>query len=115
MALTDDLLIILCSYSRGYRLMRARIYGYPSGARQVSPRFEKASDATMRVTLSRLKQRGFVKNNKTGLWKITESGRAHLSRKLYFLPQHSKKATENHLKNMIISFDIPEKHKHKRN
>ena len=114
MALTDDLLIILCSYSKGYRLMRGRIHGYSSGVRQVSSRFERASDATMRVTLSRLKQRGFVKNNKTGFWKITESGRAYLSRKLYFLPQHSKKTTKNYLKNMIVSFDIPEKHKYKR-
>lgn len=114
MGSADELLTIISSYSGGYRLMRAKIHGYHSGMQSFSSHYKKASDGAVRVTLSRLKQKGFVKN-KRGIWEITKNGRAYLSRKLYFLPHHSQKISEKRAKNIIISFDIPEKYKHKRN
>ncbi len=68
----------------------------------------------MRVTLSRLKKRGYVENKK-GIWQITKAGRARLSNKISFLPTHSRKIIRQGPKSIVISFDIPEAYKKKRN
>lgn len=112
----DDILTVLSSYSGGYRLMRARMRGStwrPRGG--ITPySFQDTPDAIMRVTLSRLKSKGYVENKK-GIWKITKAGREHLLKKISFLPAHSKIIAKSQPKNIIISFDIPEAHKKKRN
>ncbi len=79
-----------------------------------SNNFQDTSDATMRVTLSRLKKRGYVENKK-GTWQITKTGRAYLAKKISsFFPVHSKRINRQQPKSIIISFDIPEAHKNKR-
>ena len=107
MSATDDFLIILSSYSGGYRLMRARMRGdtrqFHSGIPDRSA--ERASDATMRVTLSRLKKRGLIENKK-GVWSITKWGREYLADKNIF-PRHAQKHIAHGTKNLILSFDIP--------
>jgi len=95
--------------------MRARIQG--SNWRpnvKTSYNFQDASDATMRVTLSRLKRKGYVENKK-GTWQITKAGRAYLAKKISSaFPTHSKRIIKQQPKSIIISFDIPETHKNKR-
>ncbi|OGY97845.1 MAG: hypothetical protein A3A43_03585 [Candidatus Liptonbacteria bacterium RIFCSPLOWO2_01_FULL_56_20] len=115
MSLVDDLLVILSSYSQGYRLMRARGRGSvrrPEVRRM--ERFAHASEATIQVTLSRLKKKGLVQGS-GGIWKITAAGLLHVRRKQHAPPAHSRKSHAMGPKNMIIAFDIPEKDKRKRN
>jgi hypothetical protein len=107
MNVTEDILYILSNYSGGYKLMRARLHGY-TGPVGFEKKQTHANDNTLRVTLSRLKERGLVKNEDR-IWSITKDGLAYLKslrakkrRKEY--PQH--RAGES---NMIISFDVPEK------
>ncbi|HUX36175.1 MAG TPA: hypothetical protein VMV71_04055 [Candidatus Paceibacterota bacterium] len=96
--------------------MRAKISGRAWRSDiKTSSNFRNVSDATMRVTLSRLKRKGYVENKK-GMWQITKAGRARIAKKIYsFFPTHSKRITRQQSKNIIISFDIPEAHKKKRN
>ena len=93
--------------------MRRRMHGYTGPA--LPGRFQETSRPTLRVTLSRLKKKGFVES-KSGSWAITKRGRDFLvkalrmrAHKSYFL--HASKKKE---KNLIIVFDIPEKQKSKR-
>ncbi|MBI4084964.1 MAG: hypothetical protein HY432_00435 [Candidatus Liptonbacteria bacterium] len=115
MGLVDDLLTILSGYSGGYRLMRRKISGnvWQSSGKSFNA-FQASSDAVVRVTLSRLKKKGFVEN-KRGLWQITKAGRTYLTNKIPLFPEHSKKVSKSMPKNIVVSFDIPEKFRHKRN
>jgi len=123
MNVTDDTLIILGSYSRGYALMRRRLRGYTGPAD--FPRLKQSLDVkenTLRITLSRLKKRGLVQN-RTGTWTITKQGRKYLEERLekflkgiFFSIAHApySKITHKNQRNMIVAFDIPEKQKNKR-
>lgn len=117
MTLTEEILIILTSYHKGYRLLRMRMHGHDTSILPSS--FEKlslASDNTLRVTLSRLKKAGLIENtgNREGFWKITPKGKDYTPRKSGLLPKHNGFTRSAKLKNMIIAFDIPETHRHKR-
>ena len=116
MTLTEEILTILTSYHKGYRLLRMRMHGInPQLLPDLKPKLQNASNNTLRVTLSRLKQKGLVENT-NGTWKITEKGRGRLAtlRRTLF-PKHSPTASRTKkLKNLIIAFDIPESHRHKR-
>lgn len=109
MSLVEDLLTILLSYHDGYRLMRRRIAGYPD--HRLSDKFSRASEQTLRVTLSRLKRKGLV-GNEGGLWKITKKGTVYLSDKTNFHNVYDHRRRTD--KNIIVAFDIPEQHKRKR-
>ena len=115
MSLGEDLLIILSSYSGGYRLMRRRIMGDTRPARFKS--FKRATDASVRVTLSRLKQRGLIEN-KNGLWKITERGIKRLASGIFRKSHTRRKKSGNknisNSRHLIIAFDIPEAQRGKR-
>jgi len=106
MSFSDDLLVILSSYSDGYRLMRAHMRGYKTYGSYDD--VQKISRNTLQVTLSRLKKRGYVINEKKGIWKITEAGKKYFLSKLPKLPK-SKKKTPERVKSIIVVFDIPEK------
>ena len=121
MTLTEEILTILTSYSRGYHLMRMKMHGtdlraLPSALKKLPV----ASTNTLRVTLSRLKRAGLIEN-KDGIWKITQKGKTYMPRKIGLLPAHSNARSRSDLrgssksKNMIIAFDIPEMHRRKRN
>lgn len=115
MTLTEEILAILTSYHKGYRLLRMRMRGrdmsiLPSPFKKLST----ASDNTLRVTLARLKKVGLIEKEK-GLWKITQRGKNYKPRKRIDLPKHSNHSNTTRSKNMIIAFDIPEIHKHRRN
>jgi|SRR3989344_3468470 len=121
---TEDLLIILGSYSAGYALMRRRFRGDfgPAKFRNIQKNFDARSN-TLRIALSRLKKRGLVENDGM-VWRITGRGREYIRRRIAMIkksgitaPPHgvAKFGARSAPKNMIISFDIPEAERAKRN
>jgi|SRR3989344_1421185 len=97
MSLVDDIL-------NGLIGKRRRGYGiYFTGGDDA----EKISSDVLRVTLWRLKKKGYVMNEKKGVWKITEVGKEYLLRKLPRTRKSEKKLPAK-VKNLIIVFDIPE-------
>jgi len=115
MSFGDDLLVILSSYSGGYKLMRRRMMGDSRNFQSASSRPRReSSDQTMRVTLSRLKKRGLAEN-KDGIWKITKEGLARLAEKVSQKNHPVYEIKKNGPKNMVIAFDIPESRRHARN
>lgn len=115
MSLVEDLLVVLSSYHDGYRLMRRRMRG---DTRSIVPpkRLRDVSDNILQATLSRLKKRGLVKNDQArGIWNITEKGSGYLSRLLVRHKYKNLRATHKQKpKNMILAFDIPERHRRER-
>lgn len=91
--------------------MRARMLGYDGPAD--FKRFAKGrgvSDVTLRVTLSRLGKQGLIE--KTGqVWAITKKGKELFKR---IARQKEYQELSVRTKNMIISFDVPEKLRKKR-
>ena len=116
MSFVDDLLVILSDYHGGYRLMRRRIRGYAGPARGASRHGATVvSDGYLDVALARLKRRGFVARETRGIWRITQAGKEHLERKLrYRRTIDQQKIGIKPVKNLIIAFDIPERHRKKR-
>jgi phenylacetic acid degradation operon negative regulatory protein len=123
MNLADDLLIILTSYSQGYKLMRRRMAGYTGPARFVDLKQKiDIKESTLRTTLSRLKKRGLVENSQ-GIWIPTLEGRKYIIRRVknfiakngFFKPHsHPDPLVKKKQKSLIIVFDIPEQHRKKR-
>ncbi len=70
-------------------------------------------ERTLKTTLSRLKSRGLVGNDKT-LWKITKKGVEYIKNNNK-KPKHFTTKNINAVKDLIVVFDIPELHKKKRN
>lgn len=111
MTFSQKILLILTSSSGGYRLLRKLHSLDPAYAQ------DKLSDATFRITLSRLKKYGFVENN-GGVWSITRKGSASLKELgLRPIKRHTsyRSGLSKKPKSLIISFDIPEVHRRKRN
>jgi DNA-binding transcriptional regulator PaaX len=116
MSLSHNLLTILSSRPRGCRLPQVGIRNYarPGKSKKKILNVSNASRETIQVTLYRLKKRGLVESN-AGIWKLTQLGKESLSRlTARVLPRHSEKVFAKKTKDMIISFDVPEKYKTKR-
>ncbi|MBI4086187.1 MAG: hypothetical protein HY433_03040 [Candidatus Liptonbacteria bacterium] len=119
MNIIDDLLIILGSYSGGYKLMRKRIRGYtgPAKFRNIREHLD-AKDATISNTLYRLRKRGLVEQS-NNLWHITKKGTEYLAERIsafkkYPRRKHDHTRPRKKEKNMVIAFDIPEKYRKRR-
>ena len=124
MSSVDDLLIVLGSYSAGYKLMRRRLGGYTGPARFEDIR--KTLDInpnTLQITLSRLKRRGLVKKDES-IWRLTERGSEYLRRKIRDQMKFRKvfgrsdkvgRSFAKKEKNMILAFDVLEAERRKRN
>lgn len=70
------------------------------------------NDKTFKNTLARLKKDGLIEKTETGIWQITSYGKnwfAKFKNKNYHLDIPKSKN-----KNLIVIFDIPEKHRPKR-
>lgn len=110
MSAIDDLLIILSSYHGGYRLMRRRARGDMGYTRKERERYgirdRNISEGVERVMLSRLKEKGFVANEKRGVWELTAKGLVHV-RTLRADRERSTR-TASAPGDLIIAFDIPE-------
>ncbi len=110
MSLVQEILYTVSNYPGGYRAIYNIIYQNSPPAK----REWRSKENTLRVTLSRLRKNGLIKNN-DGKWSITHEGRVKLSTrknsiKKFFQPT---KTVENRskLKQLIIIFDIPEEKK----
>ncbi|MBI5306258.1 hypothetical protein HZB04_01590 [Candidatus Wolfebacteria bacterium] len=126
MSLVEDLLVILTSYSGGYKLMRQKImmptYPWPSYYKKIVKTQEEAikeikeiKEKTLRRTLYRLKKSGFIKNE-NAVWKITNKGKEYVKNKLSAkIPHFKHLKVENKQKEIIVIFDIPELYKKSRN
>lgn len=118
MSLVEDLLSILLDYRGDYPTTCARLRNYTRSKIHDEKLHVSVSDNTLRVTLSRLKQRGLVEN-KGGKWRATVDGIFFLKKiknqRKFKLPDHSFKQRLARPKKMIIIFDIPEIEKRKRN
>ena len=121
MSYSDDFLIFLTSYHKGYKLMRARMGGYQGSPgvlfrEKQKEKEREIKDSTFRATLCNLKKQGLIERD--GFWwHITEKGKKYLQNKLVkCLPPHLKhsRAAVPKQKSMIIMFDIPEKLHRKR-
>jgi len=111
MSLTDEILFFLSNNPGNYRRLRSRLAGHYEGTFGKT-RFEKKvhiNEQSLRTLLSRLKKRGYVKNNK-GLWFITTKGIKKFKARSSFLDyrRYSKPKRSNLAEKIIISFDIPE-------
>jgi len=114
MSLVENLLSVLSHYPGDYVTICSKIRRHAYSIQENRLKFS-ASQKTLRVTLSRLKQRGLLEN-KNGKWEITNLGSNYLDkiRKRLKLPKHTPKQHFGKPKKMIIVFDIPEDQKNKR-
>lgn len=114
MSLVENILTIL-NYSSDY----PKIYALLSNPDRlkISNNLSNTtvSENTLRVTLSRLKKKGFVEN-RSGMWRATSKGLAHLNKiqKKVKLPSGVSKKSQSKYKKIIIVFDIPEDQRQKR-
>lgn len=111
MGLAEDLLTILTNYSGGYKLMRKRLitgndFSYPKNKSEIK-------DQSIRTTLTRLKNKGLVKNI-NGNWKITTNGKIFIKEHKITKNEHFRNNSKQSKKDLIIIFDIPENLKKKR-
>lgn len=115
LTLTEEILALLTNYPKGYRIRLMEMHRQKRGSSSSAhTRLQSASENTLRVTLSRLKKKGFV-HNENGLWLVTQKGLARLvTMRRIFFPKHSPISKTRKQKNMIIAFDIPEIKRHKR-
>jgi len=113
MALSDDILTILFSYSAGYKRMRQSLLGIQTSSH--SRKTHRIKNQTLYLTLARLKKRGLAAK-KDNMWAITAKGKKHLKEKSErFLPCHRQPgAPQRRERNMIVAFDIPEQYHWKR-
>lgn len=124
MSIAEDLLVILTSYSGGYKLMRQKLLmpTYPSSYKRIGEtqdqairEIRKIKEETLRRTLSRFKKKGLVKNN-NNIWAVTKNGKEYLQNKLALkIPHFGHLKIKNSKRNMIIIFDIPEIRRKQRN
>ena len=104
-------------YGSSYPYLEKRISEIESGRRQNEENFRK--DKIFRNLLYRLQKDGLIKKDPKGiLWRLTTSGKEELHllrkyRKQYPSLAKYPEVEEGELK--VISFDIPERYKHKRN
>ncbi|MFH0890689.1 MAG: hypothetical protein V1856_01515 [Candidatus Liptonbacteria bacterium] len=116
MSMSDDLMEILSGYSGVYRVLWRQMHGRGragEASRSLARERWALEDTAMRVALSRLKKKGWVEN-KGGVWSITKRGLLRFKTSRSGLPKHSKEAGPQGKGGIIITFDIPEKHKSKR-
>ncbi len=106
MSLVDDLCAILSSSHGGYRLIRRGMYGDTRPA--LPERFRGVSYGTLAVTLSRLKKRGLVRNER-GVWHLTKRGIVYLRNRSPFTARFQSGVASKRHKSMIVIFDIPER------
>jgi len=110
MSLVQDILFTVTNYPGGYRLLYDIIYENKPPAKSE----KRKKENILRVTLSRMKKSGLLKNKK-GDWTITPEGKKFLeSKKMeirkFFRPETILDNREKP-KRLIIIFDIPEKKK----
>jgi len=110
LSLGNILLIFLNDYPTSYKLMRKALRGH-SISSQTRGNLDEMSENTFRVTLSRLRNRGFIENRR-GVWKTTLTGFKKIQDNGLLWKINKPK---RQIKNLVIIFDIPELERRRRN
>lgn len=107
MSIVQELLYVVSNYPGGYRLLYDILYDSRSPS---SKRDQSRFESTLRTTLSRLKKRGLIDNNK-GRWSISKEGKEFLALRGRDIKQFfpAQKISHKTQKQLIVAFDIPEK------
>src|SRR3989338_211709 len=119
MSLSDDSLVLIYSCRKGFRLIdRSRLKSRNYGIYNVFfERVRTAPNEALYLALHRLKKRGYVQNPERGVWRITAQGREYFRKEISrkrSLPEHIREKIKSKTKNLIVAFDLPEKHKRER-
>ncbi|MDP3956661.1 MAG: hypothetical protein Q8P97_01555 [bacterium] len=106
MSFKNDLITMIGSYSRGYRLMRRyayrNYYDLPDFRDLVSKHHVQRD--TLKTTVYRLKKQGLIQE-RNSTWYLSKRGKDIL---FHLLKKKEYKDLSKRNKNMIISFDIPQ-------
>ena len=105
-SLAGDVLSILVDRKAPYRIVYRLLEGYYERQRRPLPSHE-----VLRATLSRLKKNGLV-TLKRGTWTASEYGESRTRENA--APWREKALPAKSAKNMIVTFDVPEREKGKR-
>ena len=104
MSIVNDVLQELWNTSLNYKGMRVNLFGLPV--------FKDYSPGSLRGTVSRLIQEGFIEDC-DGLY-ITPKGKNYIRRKIDSLKKFDFIFNKDSPKNLIVMFDIPETKKAER-
>lgn len=118
MNLTDEILFFLSQHPGNYRLLRERMLGNLYLEEQLEKSAQERRDRakqekTLRVTLSKLKSKGLVKDN-NHLWQLTTEGLRKMASYQMIKKQNQPVIKNKNQRQMIIAFDIPEEEKKSR-
>ena len=109
-------LVAMSSGKAGARIIYALVNERYARAKKLKAgRHARVDEVAFRVTLSRLRNEGLVKNDLRGIWGITRRGRVMAARVVAALRGRDASATpKNPEERIIIVFDIPEKRSNER-
>lgn len=118
MSLGDEIFFFLAQSPGNYRDLRRRMSGNLYFEEQLQAKFAKRKEQArqeraLRITLSKLKARGLVKNN-DHLWQLTDTGLAWFKKYSLFKKHFALSPSPKSKRKMIIAFDIPENQRRSR-
>jgi DNA-binding transcriptional regulator PaaX len=105
MSIAKEILKELSNTEMKYKGMAVNIFGIP--------RFKNNSSRSIRTTIDRLKQKGFVEKELQGIV-LSKYGKEYVKRKIDSLKQFSKIENISKDKNLLLMFDIPTERKAER-
>jgi len=105
MSLVKDILEEIWNTEINYKGMRVNILGIP--------RFKQYSKKSVRATIDRLKRKGVIEKELSGIV-LSKYGKEYVKRKIESLKQFNKPENISKDKNLIVMFDIPTERKAER-
>jgi len=119
MGLSEEILFFLSNCPGNYGQLRSRMMGDFFIEERLHNQSEKRKAETkrernLRVTLSKLKSKGLIKND-NHYWQLTASGLKKLAISKLFKKHSSSPLTNKSKQKIIIAFDIPEDKRKGRN
>lgn len=105
MSIVNDILEELWNTEINHKGMRVNIFGIP--------RFDKHSKRSIRTTVDRLKTKGLIEKEITGI-SISKQGIKYIKRKQDSLKSFTKNKNIREDKNLLVMFDIPTERKAER-
>jgi CRISPR-associated endonuclease Cas2 len=105
MSIVKEILKELWNSELNYRGTRVNIFGIP--------RFKKYSPRSIRTTLDRLKKKGVIEKELSGIV-LSKYGKEYIRKKIDSLKQFSKSENISKDRNLLLMFDIPTERKAER-
>ncbi|MEK7104982.1 MAG: CRISPR-associated endonuclease Cas2 [Patescibacteria group bacterium] len=98
MSIVKEILEELWNTELNYKGIRVNIFGIP--------RFEKYSFRSMRTTVDRLKRKGIIEKELSGIV-LSKYGKEYVRRKIDSLKQFDKPENISKERNLLVMFDVP--------